>query len=126
MSIHEIKLRERHEGGREVALSWNDATGELSGDPDVVATALQEAAFAVEHGTVPVDPVPCSLAITDPLRERVQLAAVLAQLFVLPDDWRALLTKAVAGGQRAARPRGADVIFELSQRHNGTPPCSTA
>lgn len=111
MSIHDIKLKERHEGGREMVLSWNDATGELTGDPEVVARVHEMAAFSTKVGSVPVDPVPCSVAITDPLRDRVQLASVLAQLFVLPADWRALLSRAVVGRKRATRPRGGDVIF---------------
>ncbi len=112
MTVQAIQLRERGGARRLVRIAWDDASGELYGEPDVLARVREVAAVAVQVGDVPVDPIPCRVEVTDPFRDRVQLAAVLAQLFALPDDWRDALTAAVAAqGEDEPEDDDGDVVF---------------
>ncbi len=69
-------------------LRIDEETLDLGGPDADTVRAMMEAAVAA--GVVTIDPYPTSVAITDPLRDRGQFAAVLAEAYALPDwlrDW---------------------------------------
>lgn len=67
--------------------SVDDGTLDLGGrDAETVVTLLSA---AVAAGSVVIAPYPTSVEISDPLRDRAQFAAVLAQAYPLPGWMRA-------------------------------------
>lgn len=71
-----------------LAFTVDDDTLALGGPDADAVRGLMDAATA--DGSVSIEPHPTSVAITDPLRDRMQFAAVLAQAYDLPDwlrDW---------------------------------------
>lgn len=74
--------------GEALNFEWNPQTGELAGrDADRVRALARE---AVAIGFTQLHPAPATYTITDPLRDPVQLAALLGWLWRLPDDLQRL------------------------------------
>lgn len=64
-------------------VTWDPETGALSGPLADEVRALAESARRA--GSIVSDPMPTAYDITDPLRDRRQMAAVLARHWRLPD-----------------------------------------
>ena len=70
--------------GAPLEFVWNSDTGEVRGpDADYVRSI---AADALERGVVTGYPYPTSYAITDPLRTPSEMAIILGNLWLLPED----------------------------------------
>lgn len=86
---HRFDLPPISSTGSGIVFEWDDETGELTGP---AADRVRElAALAVGDGYVIGEPYPTSYAVSDPLRNPADLAAVLSQLWVLDDFLAAFL-----------------------------------
>lgn len=111
MTVEAFDLRTRADG-RLVRIAWDSDSGELFGPEADLARLRADARLAVELGDVPVDPVPCRVDITDPFRDRVQLAALLYQAHILPPALVDAIAQAVAAQDDGEEfDADADVVF---------------
>jgi len=65
-------------------LDWDPETGNLSGpQAEMIRSVAQEAQAA---GIISIDPAPASFSITDPLKNRSEMAALLGNFWKLPPE----------------------------------------
>lgn len=75
--------------------SWDQDAGKLAGRDRQKVQQLVDA--TVKEGSVTSHPLPTTYAITDPLHDPAQMAAILAQYWLIPADMAAYLDGADAG-----------------------------
>lgn len=73
--------------GTPLRFTWDPDTGDVTG-PDA-ERVLELVADAERRGTVIGDPHPTVFDVNDPLTNEADMALVIGQGFVLPDDLRA-------------------------------------
>ncbi|MFA6971648.1 MAG: hypothetical protein WC208_09645 [Gallionella sp.] len=67
-----------------LVFEWDAATGEIRGpDADKVLGMI---ASAIKEGSMTGHPYPTSYEITDPLHRPAEMAVLLGQYWILPDD----------------------------------------
>ena len=71
-----------HPAGNPARIVWDSETGALEADP-IVRQVIE---WAIEAGTVSGPPHPTVYRIDDPLRDPVQMAAILSMRWRLPEE----------------------------------------
>lgn len=74
-----------------IEFEWDSDLGEVRGkDADQVLTMIK---YALYSGEVSIDPMPSTIEVHAPLTTIPEMAAILGQLYQLPDDLQAAIPK---------------------------------